>query len=377
MAFVDATSTARLRVPVPEDIEASLVPYSWHAHILTGPPDADASRVKDVFRAQNTDGDVEIPPEDLASAQQLILVGTPHRVEGKDVGVRAIAPPRMVAVDLVEAEKAVGLLENNPEIVRRAETPLGRFYAASQSANDSEMILSAYDPERRNASALSDLRFSVQDGLLVPAWTLEFTDGSSKLWQRIGAYPVPPFLSHEVPEATRITLEVGEKKIGDFGAPAMVSCRVPESVLVRADVDFHYGGLRPGAAYAMTVAHGLPRPADPSKLFHPKRNNLKAETRHESVEINASDAPADSFPCQAFVWYQLSTPWRRQGGMLLGASPLLAPETAAPPNRRRVFFPAPCPGIRFITFNGPKLTGTSASAGVPAALGSRGLGGST
>jgi hypothetical protein len=377
VAFVDATTTARLRVPVPEDVEASLVPFSWHVHVLSGPADADASRVRDVFRAQNSDGDVEVPAEDLASAQQLVLVGTPHRVEGKEAGVRAIAPPRMVALDLVEAEKAAGMLENNPEIVRRAETPLGRFYAASQSANDSEMILSLYDPERRNASALADLRFSVQDGLLVPGWTLEFTDGASKLWQKVGAYPVPPYLSHEVPEATRITLEVGEKKLGDLPAPAMPSCRVPETALVRADVDFRYGGLRAGAAYTMLVAHGVPQARDKARLFNPRRTEVKAETRHESVEISVSDAPADVFPCQAFVWYQLSTPWRRQGGMLLGAGPLLAPETKAPPKRRRVFLPAPCPGIRFITFNGPKLTGTSAAAGVPAALGARGLGGST
>ena len=54
-----------------------------------------------------------------------------------------------------------------------------------------------------------------------------------------------------------------------------------------------------------------------------------------------------------------------------------APETKVAPVRRRAFYPASSPGLKFITFNGPKLSATNASAGVPAALSSRGMGGLT
>jgi hypothetical protein len=376
--FVDGASDAVLHVTIPENEDASLLPFSWHVHVLAGPIEGKPEEVKDLLLTQNSDGDILIKSKDLQGARQLILVGTPYKVKQKAIGINAIAPPRMISIDLVEAEKAVGILENNPAIVHSFDTATGHLYTASGSANDSEMILSIIDPTRKSPEALPETRFSVQDGILFPAWTLDVKDAAGKHWQRIGAYPIPPFLSHETPDATRITVEIGKEKKGEFPAPAVASVRAPESVLVKADLDIHYAGLQDGHTYKMIVAHGVPNAKDKTKLFNPTASDVKSDKPYEGLVFDVSaDVSDDSWPVQGFVWFQLSTPWKRTGGFMAGATPLRAPETKMAPTRRLAFYPASSPGLRFITFNGPKLSATNASAGVPAALSSRGMGGLT
>lgn len=376
--FVDGTSDAVLHVTIPQKEDASLLPFSWHVHVLSGPVGAKPEEGKDVLLTQNSDGDIVVPSKDLQGARQLILVGTPYAIKQTAIGINGIAPPRMISIDLVEADKAIALLESNSAIVRSLNAMTSRLYVASGSANDSEMILSVYDPTRRSSESISEARFSVQDALLFPAWTLDVTDAAKKHWQRIGAYPIPTFLSHETPDATQVTLEVGTEKKGTFPAPAMASVRAPESVLVKADLDIHYAGLQDGHTYKMIVAHGLPITKDRSKYFNATPSDVKSDKPHESMTVDVSGSVSDdSWPVQGFVWFQLSTPWKRTGGMLPGAPLLLAPETKMATTRRRAFYPANSPGLRFITFNGPKLSATNGSADVPAALSSRGMGGMT
>lgn len=373
VVFQDGKSAATLRVPVPEDPQASLLPFSWHVHVISGTD----GQGRDRFFAQNMDGDVVIGPAELQEARQLVLVGTPHRVEKKTIGIDAVVPPRMIAIDVVEAGKAPALLEINPALVSHTDTGLGRLYTAAQPMNDSEMILSTYDPERRSSLAMPKVRYSVQDAVLYPAWTLEVRESGQdeRLWQRLGGYPVPPYLSFETPETTRVTLEIGETKKGDFPAPPQVFVRAPETVLVKAELDVRYAGLRSDYAYKMILAHGAPHDPDKKRLYNPAEGDITAERRYEAREIDLRSAPRDTFPCQVFVWYQLSAAWKKTGGFMAGSTPMAEPSTPKAPTRRRAHYPAPNPGVRFITFTGPRMD--HAAAVLPAALGAKGMGGGT
>lgn len=375
----DGASTAVLRVPVPADPEARLLPFAWHAHVVWGPVEGKKEERRDLFVGANSDGDVVLDLKELKDARQVLLMGVPYRVEDKLNGIHAIAPPRMIAIDLEDAAQARALLENNPTFVHRTETTTGRLYVASQSFNDSEAVFSAYDPEKASSAVMPNVRYSVQDALLYPAWTLDVTDPAGRHWQRLGGYPIPPSLSFEVPDATRVTFEVGMAKLGDFSSPPVPSVRVPETALVRADLDVHYAGVPEGHPHAMLLGYGLPTDPEKDRLFSPTATEVKAETRHELRKLDTTKLVAsdDAYPCQAFVWYQMSTPWKKTGGFMAGATPMRAPDSKTAPARRVAHYPAISPGVKFITFNGPKSGGVGAAAGIPAALGRTALGGST
>ena len=374
----DGASTATLRVPVPEDPEAKLLPFAWHAHVVWGPIEGKKEERRDLFVGANSDGDIVLDLKELKDARRVLLMGAPYRVEDKLNGIHAIAPPRMIAIDLEDAGKSRALLENNPTFVHRTETTTGRLYVASQSFNDAEVVLSAYDPEKASAAVMPHVRYSVQDALLYPAWTLDVKDPGGRHWQRLGGYPIPPTVSFEVPDATRVTLEVGMAKLGEFSAPAIPSVRAPESALVRADLDVRYAGVPEGHPHSMLLGYGLPTDPDPARLFSPASSVVKADQRHEQAKLDTTKlvASEDGYPCQAFVWYQLSTPWKKTGGFMAGATPMSAPASKEAPARRVAHYPAVSPGVKFITFNGPK-GGSGVAAGVPAALGRTALGGST
>lgn len=375
--WTDGLSTATLHVPIPEDPEAKMLPFAWHAHVLWGPPDGKKEERRDLFVGANSDGDILFELKELKDARQIILMGAPYRVEDKLNGIQAIAPPRMIAIDLEDAGKARAVLENNPTFVNRVETTTGRLYVASQSFNDSEVVLSTYDPEKASAAVMPQVRFSVQEGLLHPAWTLDVKDPSGKQWQRLGGYPVPPTLSFEVPDATRITLEVGMARLGEFSAPALPSVRTPEAALVRADLDVHYAGVPEGHPHRMLLGYGLPTDPDKSRLFSPVSAEVTAEKPREQRKVDTTKivSTEDAYPCQAFVWYQMSTPWKKTGGFMAGATPMRAPEMKTAPSHRMAHYPAISPGVKFITFNGPRPGSTA--AGIPLALAGNGLGGRT
>jgi hypothetical protein len=217
----------------------------------------------------------------------------------------------------------------------------------------------------------------VQEALLHPAWTLDVTDPAGKQSQRLGGYPIPPSLSFEVPDAMRVTLEVGMAKLGDFSAPPIPSVRVPESALVKADLDIRYAGVPEGRTQSMLLGYGLPTDPNKERLFSPSATEVSADKPYEQMKIDTTKilSSDDGYPCQAFVWYQMSTPWKKTGGFMAGATPMLPPESKTAPARRTAHYPAISPGVKFITFNGPKPG--AAAAGIPLALSSSGLGGRT
>lgn len=367
--FSDKASTVTVKTQVPKDPNASLVPFSWHAHVLGGTKEAPT----DTLVTQDTDGDLSFALKDHPGARQFVLVGTPHKIENKLYGVNAIAPPRMFAFDIFDSSKSGGILENNRAIMHGLDLKAGKLYVASQPANDSEMVLSVYDPERRNTAVFPTLKFSVQDALLIPAVTVAVADPQGQVWQKLGAYPIPPFLSHETADLHRVAVEINGVKRGEFGGPPIAAVRASENANVKTEVDIRYQGLSTERAYRAVFAHGHPG-ADKAKLYSPTAKDVKADTKHEVVAIDLSKAEESAFPFQLFFWSQLSAPWKTTGGFMEGTTPMTVPKTTKVPRRRAAVYPAHSPGLRFVSFAGPRA---DAAVATPAVLGTNGVGGAT
>jgi len=361
--FVDPKSKATLTVPTPSDPNASLISWQWHAHVLTGDP----AKPDDRLERMDVDGKVVLDFKGVALPATLVFVGTPARVQHKESGLDALAPPRVFVVRALPADSCQAVLQRNAELVTRLDSGQGTLWVAAQPSSENEMVLSVYDPDGAHSAVMPQTRFTVQDAILVPAFVLDVTsaDGSS-VSQRVGGYPIPPFLSQDTPDTAKIHLEVAKKKIdAGFAAPVQVSVRVPDRAAVKADVDVRFYGANPKLKYRLVLAHGRPDSSGKPVKFEPVVTDVNADTSLHSTKLDFAAVQRDKFPSHVFVWHYVAAEWRTTGGFLPPAPPLAGGALVTPPKRRMMVHPAPFPHLKFIKFEGlvPDVNGDSVLTG--------------
>jgi hypothetical protein len=200
----------------------------------------------------------------------------------------------------------------------------------------------------------------VQDSILVPSFTLDVAGADGDLWQRIGGYPIPPFLSRDTEETSKIAIEVGGKKLGAaIPAPMQVAVRAPERAAMKADVDVRVYGADPKVKHTLIVAHGRPPEAGKPISFRPTVKELDPAAPMVSMGIDLSGLPREAFPAQVFVWHHVALEWKPAGGFLPPDQPLASGEGSKPARRSMLVHPASHPHLRFIRFEGgaPDLDG--------------------
>lgn len=324
--FYEADSKIRIKTPRGKE------PY--HAHLYHRVGEDLVDRV--VRETDSTSEAIELDFSGFPSPEHLVVTSAAHRMErnrlaGPDeLDSPAILPPYSLSFKLVPFDQAETLMALQ-SFRYEARTPRGVMSLFVQPVNRGDMLLTWIDPLHTHGSIFADayVHFAPLDAVVVPRLTVEVAQADGRVWQRAGAWPVPP---GEFPAAKRppvgadrdahFAIRTPRQELVKFSGPPrlrlnLVGDRPETSIQVKAVVSH----ADEDETFTAVLAPTVPLAGGAVSDYPPQTLQLSSSEPEAVASVDLGSLDPARYPLTASITHRFVFPWIAKGGAFLPQPP--------------------------------------------------------